>query len=48
MQFYEEPWITLTYHLVINRGTGVMKDKELKLEESKTSRTLGGTGEGET
>ena len=27
-------------------GVGVMKDKELKLEETEASHTLGGAGEG--
>ena len=27
------------------KGAGVMKDKELKIEEIETSHTLGGTGE---
>ena len=32
----------------IKRGVGVMRDYKLKLEDLKSSHTVGGSGEGDT
>ena len=50
MTLYLPPTVALDFSVIIHKpknqeGVGVMKDIELKLDEMKSSHTLGGPGE---